>query len=139
MDAAALRKYVTDRCIMGDGCWEWQLSKGNHGYPQGCLPKETGQAVSLAHRMSYMGFKGEIESGMQIDHLCKNKNCVNPDHLEQVTQQLNIRRQFSGMEDTALCARGHDPSWFLNSKGRRECRECRRHSQAKYMRSKKGV
>lgn len=121
-----LQDYVMARITRRDDCWEWNLSCGSHGYPQGSVPAVTGRRVSLAHRLSYQAFIGEIGDGLQVDHLCRNRRCVNPQHLEAVPQALNVRRQFGGSEDLSVCRRGHAGAWFTNSKGYSECRECKR-------------
>lgn len=73
-----------------DGCWLWIGSKKGRGYG-----KFTAKGKQLsAHRYSYELHTGKIKPGMQIDHLCKNKLCVNPKHLEQVTNQENQLRRF---------------------------------------------
>jgi hypothetical protein len=73
-----------------NGCWNWTAALRN-GY--GVI----GQKKSLlyAHRVSYELLVGLIPVGYQIDHLCRNRRCVNPAHLEAVTQQENIRRQLA--------------------------------------------
>jgi hypothetical protein len=83
-------KRFWDNIEFDDFCWNWKgcLRKG-----YGCF-RVDGITYS-AHRFSYMCNIGEIPDGMQIDHLCKNKSCVNPDHLEIVTSQENTRRGFS--------------------------------------------
>lgn len=125
-DRATLQRYIKDRCtISDDGCWNWNLSIGNHGYGQASKPALFGGRVSLAHRMSFAAFNHEPDPKKQIDHLCKNKVCVNPDHLEEVSQRLNVRRQFGGCEDVGLCRRGHK-NWMTNSAGYLECRDCQR-------------
>jgi hypothetical protein len=71
-----------------DGCWEWTGHVNGSGYPQTswkCTRFST-------HRLSYLAFVGEIPKGMQVDHLCRNRRCVNPSHLEPVTCKENIRR-----------------------------------------------
>lgn len=70
-----------------NGCWEWMAGLYPNGYGQFWAGKQV-----RAHRWSYEQARGEIPEGLQIDHLCRNKICVNPDHLEAVSQLENIRR-----------------------------------------------
>jgi hypothetical protein len=70
------------------GCWEWQGSRNNKGYGQ---QWENGKFV-FAHRWAYEQAKGPIPNGLSIDHLCGNRACVNPDHLEAVDHATNCRR-----------------------------------------------
>jgi len=70
------------------GCWLWQGTKTN-GYG---VTYAEGRGF-MAHRISYILSKGSIGRGMQIDHLCRQRSCVKPDHLEAVTPQENIRRR----------------------------------------------
>lgn len=74
--------------IISNNCWEWTGHIMNAGY--GALSTNSG--TQLVHRYAYKQFIGEIPDKMTIDHLCKNKLCVNPDHLEIVTRTENIRR-----------------------------------------------
>jgi hypothetical protein len=72
-------------------CWIWQLALNNHGYP--CVGGSTGRQLrGLAHRLYYERVHGPIPAGLVIDHLCRVPACVNPDHLEAVTQAENCRR-----------------------------------------------
>lgn len=71
------------------GCWQWKRSLNSRGYG---LISERG-VVLLAHRVSYELHVGAIPEGLQIDHLCRNKACVNPGHLEPVTARLNNLRR----------------------------------------------
>lgn len=75
------------KVVKGDDCWEWTGCKTN-GYGRF---KFEGKMVR-AHRWSYEQAKGRIPDGLQIDHLCRNTSCVNPDHLEAVTAFENTQR-----------------------------------------------
>jgi hypothetical protein len=66
-------------------CWTWMASRHSNGYGQFHAPTTT-----LAHRFSYEVHKGRVPEGLVIDHLCRNRACVRPSHLEAVTQQVNI-------------------------------------------------
>ncbi len=73
------------------GCWVWQRSKDKDGYGRA---HANGRGYR-AHRVEYEKVHGPIPDGMQIDHLCLNKSCVNPAHLEVVTTVENTRRRRS--------------------------------------------
>jgi hypothetical protein len=70
-----------------DGCWVWKGSLHRQGY--GMFRNESSP---LAHRYAYLLFRGKVPEGLVLDHLCRNSKCVNPFHLEIVTQTENIRR-----------------------------------------------
>jgi hypothetical protein len=82
---ARLRQKVM---VDAKGCWQWTGSKNNCGYGRVSYLREN----RLAHRVSYVTFKGEIPNGMTIDHLCRNRACINPDHLEAVPIGVNVLR-----------------------------------------------
>ncbi|MFV0512513.1 MAG: HNH endonuclease signature motif containing protein [Jhaorihella sp.] len=85
---------IIDRTvILTNGCWEWQGPfSGNGrggGYPRMSLD---GQTVAV-HRVVYTHVHGYIPGKKQIDHVCRNRACVNPDHLEMVTHRTNQKRR----------------------------------------------
>lgn len=93
----------------GDGCWEWNGAKTNEGYGK---IRVNGRLL-LAHRYGYLRFVGPIADGLQLDHLCRNPGCVNPDHLEPVTGRENTARGLNRSVTVARhrarthCRRGH--------------------------------
>jgi len=107
-----------------DGCWDWTASVNSKGYG---LISVNGR-LHLAHRISYLWAKGEIPEGLQVDHLCFNKRCVNPDHLEAVTARVNTLRSRKAFATDERCARGHRwdvPGTLSMSGGKRRCLACR--------------
>lgn len=119
------------------GCWLWAASEKNGGYGQFW----DGERNVRAHRWAYETYRGPIPSGLQMDHLCRVRCCVNPFHLEAVTQQENIRRGDAGKYPTAglyrknktHCPKGHEynarNTYIYN--GWRFCRECNNISSAR--------
>jgi hypothetical protein len=86
------RRTTPPYVVTSSGCWEWQGYVGEHGYPGTMLGPD---GYESAHRVFYKRAKGPIPDGYDIDHLCRNRRCVNPDHLEAVTRTTNIRRSSS--------------------------------------------
>lgn len=115
------------------GCWLWTGPRDRKGYGIAWLP---GRKSARAHRWVYEQLVGPIPEGLQIDHLCRVKACVNPDHLEPVTGRVNILRayDFDGSTDPETCFRGHryEPgSYYEGRYGSRECKQCssKRHAE----------
>lgn len=118
--------------VSDDECWEWMLALQS-GYGE-FVARVNGQRVSYrAHRVSWALCKGDIPAGLTIDHLCRNKACVNPKHLEPVTDSENVLRGPTPAATNAgktCCMYGH-PFTAANTRitvGRsgiqRSCRAC---------------
>ncbi|TDK87624.1 HNH endonuclease [Mycobacterium paragordonae] len=105
-------------------CWIWLGYTGDNGYGRVCFDRRS----RYVHRVVYEELIGRIPKGLQLDHLCRVRDCCNPRHLEPVTQLVNIRR---GQEPTKThCCRGHELSGHnliiksSRSRGQRACRTC---------------
>lgn len=110
-----------------DSCWIWMASQNGHGYGQF---RYRGMTRS-AHRAAYELLVGPIPDGLDLDHICRVRNCVNPDHLEPVTHAENVRRGNSGSKWAAKthCPHGHayTPENTVHyPSGSRACRTCQR-------------
>ena len=130
-DPRAIRRRTTlesfwDRVQKGDDCWTWTGEILVTGY--GHLASRLSPVASgshLAHRVSYELAVGPIPAGMHLDHLCRNRCCVRPDHLEPVTAKENTARGLHGVLRTH-CKYGHEltPENTQYDR-RRNCRRCR--------------
>ena len=112
----------------GESCWEWTAQRDRYGYGKFFLDG----ATRGAHRVAYELFVGPVPTSLQVDHLCRNHGCVNPDHLEAVTQIENMARGV-GAQATALrtgyCVRGHEytvENTLRKANGMRICKACNR-------------
>lgn len=113
--------------IQEDGCWEWVGATRGSGYGHLWF----GGRIRPAHQVVYEKAKGAIPDGLELDHLCRNPSCVNPDHLEAVTHKENMRRSVSPIAKTgenASCPYGHpytaaNTYWRPDGEGR-QCRVC---------------
>lgn len=123
--------------VAENGCWNWTGYINANGYP-GRIWFRGGREI-VTHVALY-AFRGiEVETGMHADHLCRNKGCVNPDHLEVVTPQVNYDRRIHSKALRTHCNHGHEFTeentlWHtsgVNGKEYRRCRECHRASMSK--------
>ena len=114
-----------------DNCWIWISYIGRDGYGRFNI----NSTKIPAHRFSYELFKGDIPIGLELDHLCRNRACVNPEHLEPVTHQINILRGIGTAAINARkthCPQGHPYSGdnLRTYQSGRMCRICNRlHTQ----------
>lgn len=116
------------KVLKTDDCWFWT---GTMNRPNGYGRFYYQRRMQVAHRISYEWESGPVSSGEELDHLCRNRNCVRPSHLEPVTHRENVLRGESPVALAAIkthCARGHE----FNEKntnydaGGRNCRICHR-------------
>lgn len=97
--AARVRARLADRiAVTPAGCWEWTGSRDRHGYGRMKVLVEGVKRETGAHRASWIVHRGAIPNPtLQTDHLCRNRACINPDHMELVTNQVNtLRSDHSG-------------------------------------------
>lgn len=124
-------KRFWDKVDKSGDCWIWLSYIDNHGYGRF---SSHGRSVR-AHRFSYELSKGSIPSGFEVDHNCRNRSCVNPDHLDAVTRADHARRSISAIKN--YCVHGHEFTFsntYFRSNGNRTCRACIRVSVAAYKR-----
>ena len=111
-----------------DGCWEWTAARSSNGY--GLLDDDDGK-TRRAHRLMFELFIGPIGAGLELDHLCRNRLCVRPDHLEPVTHKENMRRAAPFRPIKTHCPNNHvydevNTCYVTTLRGtERRCRICK--------------
>jgi hypothetical protein len=114
--------------IDDNGCWIWQLKPTTYGYGQ--IREPQARKMVKAHRASYQAFVGEIPAGLTLDHLCRVRLCVNPAHLEPVTNKENLLRGENSVgikHRQTHCIYGHPLSGdnlYMTKRGNRMCKTC---------------
>lgn len=112
--------------ITESGCWIWMGCINDSGYGIAYCEK----TLVRAHRLSYLIHIGPIPDGLELDHLCRVRCCVNPAHLEAVTRKENLRRGINAESNRTHCPQGHpyneENTLISKWKGKtgRQCRIC---------------
>lgn len=123
-----------------DGCWVWTAGR-QRGYGRFW----DGSRGVYAHRFAFELLVGPIYDGEELDHLCRNRSCVNPAHLEPVTHRVNAQRgiagQVNGDRERAKthCPKGHEyagANLYVNGRGWRRCRLCVKEANARHYRKR---
>jgi hypothetical protein len=142
-------KYIVDPVT---GCWQWQAGTCGRGYSKIGYTRPDGTRRTVgAYKWIMEQIHGPIAPGYEPDHLCRNKLCVNPDHMEIVTRAENNRRRVAAYREngkemhwklraSGKCREGHEmtPENTIDKKdGTRTCRTCRQKFQRKWLAAKK--
>lgn len=106
------------------GCWVWIGYRSRQGYAK--FQVVLGEMrTRVGHRWLYEHFYGSVPEGLELDHLCENRACVNPSHLDPVTHSVNISRR---LDRKGVCKNGHDltkdDSYSVYKDGHRRCNGC---------------
>lgn len=121
-------RWLNKKVIANGECWEWTGSKTRNGYGQVGI----GGVNQMAHRVFYAYFIAEIPNGLDLDHLCRLRSCVNPYHLDPVSRSVNLYRAETLGKYNLLkthCPKGHEytpVNTRITSHGSRACRSCER-------------
>ncbi len=123
LEERILRKVQKDE----RGCWRWTGYISPAGYGQ--IGQGNGKGIFLVHRASWLVFRGPIPEGMELDHLCRVRHCINPDHLEPVTRQENMLRVRGEYCPKGLHRMEGDNRYVTPSTGKGRCAACARESR----------
>lgn len=106
------------------GCWLWNgaINERGYGFLKVGSRTDNSRRTVKAHRFAYETVVGPVPDGLELDHLCRNRSCVNPLHLEPVTHSENIRRGDTSTPKKPTCKRGHVFTGVSGSQQR--CNQC---------------
>jgi hypothetical protein len=130
-------RFAAKVAIEPSGCWRWTGFIDKAGYGR-LREAGRGSPILYAHRVAYGLYRGPIPAGLALDHLCHNRWCCAPTHLEAVTPLVNARRGSSPnvlISVSGRCGRGHDLTpdnvyYRTDRPGRWNCKACRRERRA---------
>lgn len=127
-----LRDVILSRCEQGnEGCWTWRGALDPRGYGRMNPPRGLpGRVSGLVHRALYTALIESPDPKLHLDHLCRNRACCNPGHLDLVEPRVNLTRGLGPIAEKArakYCVRGHlfdEANTYITPQGRRWCRKC---------------
>lgn len=132
--ARVIERVLSRIVISADGCHISTYSTGSHGYAQVGWSEAGKSTVTLAHRVAWIASNGPIADGMTVDHTCKQRRCVNVEHLRILTNYENARRTFGRDWPLGQCANGHPVEGEP-----RHCPECNAEWQRSYQERKRAA
>jgi len=132
------RRLLAHKRATASGCWEWTKARSADGYGLIGTTRAGPSRCLRTHRAAYEVFVGPVPEGLVLDHLCRNRACHNPDHLEPVPQRENVVRGASPVAayvKRESCEEGHPltgGNLYVRTDGGRRCRTCRDEYAAKW-------
>lgn len=121
------------RLNITDTCWEWDGPRNDRGYGVFPFKRERSNAIQ-SHKFLWEYINGPVPDGLELDHLCMNKACCRPSHLEAVTGDENKHRWSESVRARKVCAAGHEfteaNTYVHPVRGTKRCRRCRADAEA---------